>query len=438
MCFTKSFASHEKAKYWSDDNTVTPREVFKSSSKKYIFNCDNCKHAFASQLSNVQKSSNCCYCCEPPKELCENMNCNLCFEKSFASHEKAKYWGDNNNITPREVFKSSNDEYIFNCNICYHQFAAKLDRVKRGQWCPFCSHDQLCEFEDCSLCLENSFSSHEKSKYWSEDNDTTPRMVFKSSGKYYNFDCNKCNHKFSAQPSSIKYNHWCQYCVHQKLCEQDDCEFCFENSFASHEKAKYWSDSNIQSPRSIFKKSGGDYEFKLECGHQTTININHLRKSNQCRKCDSCPSCQLWLTYGKLCQWCIPKSQNKLYQKTKEMDVVRFLKEKLPDIDFIHNKSVGSECTGAHLFPDILVDCDFYYLIVEIDEHKHSGANYACDKKRMYDIIAKRGMPCIFIRYNPDNKLSDKNILLDTVKSYLNLDNTVWDDFGFKCKYLFY
>ena len=57
----------------------------------------------------------------------------------------------------------------------------------------------------------------------------------------------------------------------------------------------------------------------------------------------------------------------------------------------------------------------------------------------MYDIIAKLGMPCIFIRYNPDGKNSDKNILLNTVKKYLTLKNKkVWNDYGFKVDYLFY
>ena len=49
-----------------------------------------------------------------------------------------------------------------------------------------------------------------------------------------------------------------------------------------------------------------------------------------------------------------------------------------------------------------------FHLIIEIDEHKHRGANYECDEKRMYDIVAKLGQPYVFIRYNPDNRHSDK------------------------------
>lgn len=93
-----------------------------------------------------------------------------------------------------------------------------------------------------------------------------------------------------------------------------------------------------------------------------------------------------------------------------------------------------------NLFPDIRFDCDYYQLIVEVDEHKHRGVDYSCDERRMYDIIAKLGMPCIFIRYNPDSKQSDKNILLNKVKEYLELDDNieVFNEFGLKVDYLFY
>lgn len=89
---------------------------------------------------------------------------------------------------------------------------------------------------------------------------------------------------------------------------------------------------------------------------------------------------------------------------------------------------------------DYSKDCGFYHLIVEVDENKHRGADYKCDERRMYDIIAKLGLPCIFIRYNPDSKESNKDILLQKVQQYLELDieDNIWDKFGFKVEYLFY
>ena len=182
-------------------------------------------------------------------------------------------------------------------------------------------------------------------------------------------------------------------------------------------------------------------------GEFLQISNNHLQGAG-CQNCQLCPSCQLWRTNGKLCGYCLPKNKNKLYQKTKEYAVVKYLKDHLPDYDFIHNQSVGSDCTkgekensNGHLYPDIRYDCGHYHLIVEVDEHRHRGENYKCDEQRMYDIITKLGLPCIFIRYNPDSQESNKEILLQKIKDYLELDvesDNIWNDYGFEVEYLFY
>ena len=43
--YEKSFASHEKAQFWSDKNELNPNEVALNSNKKFWFNC-NCGHTF--------------------------------------------------------------------------------------------------------------------------------------------------------------------------------------------------------------------------------------------------------------------------------------------------------------------------------------------------------------------------------------------------------
>jgi len=192
------------------------------------------------------------------------------------------------------------------------------------------------------------------------------------------------------------------------------------------------------------------------CKKHGSFYIKACRHLNgqECPKCQLCPSCMLWRTRGDFCEYCKPTTSNKYYYKTKEMNIVKFLKEKLPNKDFIHNKSVGTECTGGHFFPDIRFDCLWFQLIVEVDEHKHRGAGYECDEKRMYDITAKLGQPCIFIRYNPDSKESNKEILLKCIKNYLKLkneyeslnenENKVHERLkldnlmGFRAEYLFY
>jgi very-short-patch-repair endonuclease len=140
-CHEKSFASHEKSKYWSDKNgDVKPREVFKSANTKYWFTC-HCGHDFESSLNDISRliPSWCPYCSNPSKKLCDNKDCQSCHEKSFASHEKSKYWSDKNgNVKPRQVFKSSNIKYWFTGE-CGHDFENILHNITGlNQWCPIC------------------------------------------------------------------------------------------------------------------------------------------------------------------------------------------------------------------------------------------------------------------------------------------------------------
>jgi hypothetical protein len=83
----KSFAFHEKAKYWSSLNTEKPEEVSLNSHKKYWFDCIKCNHVYESILNNINANdSGCPYCYN--RKLCGKEDCIICFNKSFASHEK--------------------------------------------------------------------------------------------------------------------------------------------------------------------------------------------------------------------------------------------------------------------------------------------------------------------------------------------------------------
>jgi hypothetical protein len=176
-------------------------------------------------------------------------------------------------------------------------------------------------------------------------------------------------------------------------------------------------------------------------GEFQQVPSEHTR-GRGCFRCNLCPKCSIWHTLGRVCKICKYVDKKISRKKTKELEVVKFLKTALPDNEFIHNKSIGKDCTEGHLFPDIRFDCGSYQLIVEIDENKHRGSQYECDRQRMYDIIAKCGQFCIFIRYNPDSRESDRDVLLNTVEEYMDLNggsmDGVFDDYGLKCIYLFY
>ena len=171
----------------------------------------------------------CPYCSSPPKLLCNNDDCSQCFEKSFASHDKAKYWSSKNELKQRQVFKSSSNKYLFNCE-CGHEISITTGNVNSGFWCVYCANHKLCDLDNCNICFEKSFASHEKSKYWSIENKIEPRRLLKCSNNKYKFNCNKCNHLIEISLSAITYDKWCQYCANCILCN-NDCNICFNKSF---------------------------------------------------------------------------------------------------------------------------------------------------------------------------------------------------------------
>ena len=206
ILFEKSFASHEKAKYWSNNNSINPSNIRLQSHKKYWFNCDKCNHEFEKQISEITlKSGWCSFCAN--RNLCDDAECKDCYEKSFASHEKSKYWSDKNdfNIKPCNILKYTNKKYIFNCDKCNHEFEKTICNITgyKNGWCPYCVNKTLCDDAECKDCYEKSFASHEKSKYWNDINTTQPRYVFKNTHDNFIFDCKKCNHTFQTSPKII-------------------------------------------------------------------------------------------------------------------------------------------------------------------------------------------------------------------------------------------
>ena len=140
-CFNKSLASHHRANNWSSKNTVQPKKVFKSSHKEYLFDCE-CGHEFiASPKTITYNNSWCPYCSNPPKKLCIDIqNCVYCKNKTFASVERSKNWSIKNKKKPIDVFKSSAEVFIFDCDKCNNEFKSKLCHITDGSWCPNCRY----------------------------------------------------------------------------------------------------------------------------------------------------------------------------------------------------------------------------------------------------------------------------------------------------------
>jgi very-short-patch-repair endonuclease len=211
-----TFDSHPKSKFWSDRNTKKPNEVALNSHKKFWFDCI-CGHSFESSLLNINQANNWCpYCSNPPQKLCENNECISCNNKSFASHPKSICWSEQNEISPRQVFKGADrKKYKFKCDKCPHIFEIVVKCITtKGQWCQYCSHQKLCENKECCMCWDNSFASIERSKYLN-DKTINPRTLFKGTNKKYKFNCDTCKKHFESPLSAITNSIWCPFCVNK-------------------------------------------------------------------------------------------------------------------------------------------------------------------------------------------------------------------------------
>ena len=234
-CFQKSFASHEMASYLDiDKNKIHPSTIYRGANIKCWFTCD-CGHSIEKTINKiVDHSLGCPYCCVPSKKLCEQNedgHCQSCFQKSFASHEKAQYWDiDKNKIHPSAVCRgSSSIKYWFHCE-CGHTFNADVGHItsKDNTWCPYCSDAPklICENNEdghCPSCFQRSFASHERVTYWDIDkNKIHPSAVYKSANTKYWFICTQ-GHSFHSCINNINSsNTWCPYCINkteQKLYE---------------------------------------------------------------------------------------------------------------------------------------------------------------------------------------------------------------------------
>lgn len=354
ICYARSFASNEKAKCWDyNKNKTNPWEHFRSEAKYtdpvtkvrdysfYWFICDNdeCKHSFKASLDKISGTKNvgtrmskkpdnpvkegdkkkkikkdpskgtwCPYCAKFPKLLCDDVNCKPCFDKSFQSVDcdMLRKYSDKNDKTPRQVFKTSNDKYIFYCEDCKHEFTSKLSNITAlERECRYCAHQELCDDTECDRCYNNSLASVAGiNDMWSKKNKLQPRKHFKNTHtQKITIKCLECKHEYITSPRAVTRGDQCKHCRkhNKKLCSDKNCKNgCYENSFASHPKSKHWCDEDNGdiTPKDVLKGSDSKYWFKCEeCDNKFQTSMYHVTGNNRW-----CPYCYN-KTEKKLQKW---------------------------------------------------------------------------------------------------------------------------------------
>lgn len=159
-CFNKSFASVEYCSNFSSLNNVNPKLLFKNSHKDYLFDCLKCNHTFKQKISHITRGNSCNYCAN--RKLCDNtLECKTCLDKTFYNDEKATCWSNKNIKKPHQVFKSSGEEYFFNCDKCSNEFKCRLAHITNGVWCGNCKY----KTEDILLKILKENYSNIKHQY---------------------------------------------------------------------------------------------------------------------------------------------------------------------------------------------------------------------------------------------------------------------------------
>jgi hypothetical protein len=94
--------------------------------------------------------------------------------------------------------------------------------------------------------------------------------------------------------------------------------------------------------------------------------------------------------------------------KTKEYAVVEYIKSKFENLSWLSDKKIIDGCSKRR--PDLFLDLGDQIIIVEIDENQHDTYDCSCENKRLMELSTDVGhRPIVFIRFNPDEYIENKN-----------------------------
>jgi very-short-patch-repair endonuclease len=146
--------------------------------------------------------------------------------------------------------------------------------------------------ESLSIPMDALFECHPKSKLWcqAKNGTVTPSDIrCNNQAKPFWFHCDVCGHDFDSIVRSIvlSKHSGCGYCSNKRRCPSDvECEFCYKNSFASHDRATYWSTKNTTTPRDWALSCNKKFWFTCDNNHTFEMVLNNISSANKwCKQC---------------------------------------------------------------------------------------------------------------------------------------------------------
>ena len=256
---------------------------------------------------------------------------------------------------------------------------------------------------------------------------------------------------YEANKDEIKEKHKEYYENNKEKVKEKSKEYRENTKETNKEKNKEYMKEYYENNKDKIKEQKKEYS--KEYYENNKEKIKEFRKNNkeqiQERKKEyyennkeyikeyyKCRSCKLFSTCSKtnyLCSYCNPDKPTR--QKTKEMRVKTFLEE--CNYDFIHNRKCNLDGSCQTYYPDFLIDCNTFFLVIECDEDAHKSYPIDCEKMRENNICYALGLPCVFIRFNPDKKKVKMKVKEKVLKSYIDYYINQ-DTMNNEVQYLFY
>jgi hypothetical protein len=325
------------------------------------------------------------------KHLRQKNHCKFCGGKSRCDHGRLKYM----------------------CKDC--KGVGICEHGHRKRTCKTCDGNGLCKHgvakETCKPCGGSVYCEHGTRRSRCKVCDGS-EICEHGMNKFH---CKKCGGSQICEHNMGKSQ--CKICSKHLLCEHGNfkrsCDDCGTSKKCEHGKETHKCSKCTPSlicQHAIFKQSCSKCNPNILC--------QHGKYKGQCPDCGGGKTCKNHTNvycytlgnpkYEGHCVRCFvylfPDKKVSRNHRTKEQDVVLYVKEMFPNYDWRFNNKVPDGCSSRR--PDIFCDFGSYVVIIEVDEHRH--VNYTCENKRIMILMQDAGMrPIVIIRFNPDGYVDE-------------------------------
>ena len=176
--------------------------------------------------------------------------------------------------------------------------------------------------------------------------------------------------------------------VLNKKCLENNCINIPNFNYEGKKKGIYCSKHKKNNMVDVIHK-------KCKAEYGCTIQVNTKLYKGYCLRCF---------------QYLFPDEPITRNYKTKEREVVNFIKNEFNNYDWVADKKIADGCSKRR--PDLYIDLGYQIIIIEIDEDQHNQYDCSCENKRLMEISQDFDhRPLVFIRFNPDKytTLENKN-----------------------------